>query len=71
MSKPLKPDRAEEIAASSMWEDVCGEIDFRITQMEKTLRYVKKEDLEVKQAEIQALEALKHLPQDVMDREAA
>ena len=67
----MTEDKAVSLKNSSDWQNVCNELDYRISSYEKELRYVSSENLIVVQQKIQALEELKTLPQDVIDRESA
>ena len=61
-------ERAKEIQTSSMWKDVCKEIDLRVDCETKKLRNCKPEDLLLIQARIDVFEQVTRLPGDVVDR---
>ena len=62
-------EKAKEIHSSTLWNEVCLEIDSRIKALESKLRTCAPAELERLQLEIQVWERCKRLPQDVIERE--
>lgn len=65
----MSSDRAKELKNSLLWADVVEELDKKIYHITQTLITCKPEELLDKQKEIKALESVKRLPDDVIDRE--
>lgn len=63
-------ERARELKNSILWGDVVEEINKKIFHVTETLKTCKPEELLEKQHTIQALESIKRLPDDVIDRES-
>lgn len=65
----MEIEKAKEIHSSTLWNEVCLEIDSRIKTLESQFRTCSKDELERLQLEIQIWEKVKRLPQDVIERE--
>ena len=65
----MEIEKAKEIHSSSLWSEVCLEIDNRVKALESRLRTCTPGELERLQLEIQVWERCKRLPQDVIERE--
>lgn len=63
-------DQAKELRSSSLWTAVCEEIDRKVFFNLQKLVTCKPEELFKLQASIAALEEVKKLPEDVIDRES-
>ena len=70
MPNPMSKEQASDVRNSNIWKYVCDEIDYRIALKIESLRSCGKDQLEVIQAELSALEDVKRLPEDVAERES-
>lgn len=66
----MNVEQAKELHSSVLWEELCKEIDNRIKFEEGKLRSCLPEQLKYIQTKILALEELKRIPTDLIDREA-
>ena len=65
----MSEEQAKEIRNSLIWEQVVGEIDYRIECATQRLRTCKEDELRNIQKAIQLWEEFKFLPDDCVSRE--
>jgi len=63
-------EQAQDLNSSPMWENIKAELDLWISAKEQELRRCRPEQLRELQVAIEALEAVKNLPEIVKDRVA-
>lgn len=66
----MNTETAQELRQSILWTEILKELDTRIIYLMSKLRSCSPEQLVEIQASIRCFEALKNLPQDVIDRES-
>jgi len=63
-------EQAQELNNTILWEEVCKEIDKKVIYQTSLLEKCGVEELVAIQQNIAMLRSVKHIPQDVIDRES-
>lgn len=66
----LRVEQAKELAHSEAFKGFCEEIDSRVALIFKAMVSCKPDQLIALQAKVQALEEVKRIPGDVIERES-
>lgn len=66
----MNVEQAKELKNTILWEEFCKEVDRKVDYQKTLLLRCGPEELVSHQEMVKALESIKNIPDDVIDREA-